>query len=113
MNKIILVGNLTRDPEIRVIEESGKALTKITIAVQRPFRNTNGEKEADFIQVVFFDKRAETVAEFFKKGDPISVSGRLQTRNYEDKDGKRRYITEVVADDFQFIHSRRSNENIG
>jgi single-strand DNA-binding protein len=113
MNKIILVGNLARDPEIRIIEESGKALTKITIAVQRPFRNTNGEKQADFIGVVFFDKRAEAVAEFFKKGDPISISGRLQTRNYEDKEGKRRYSTEVIADAFQFINARRSNENIG
>ena len=113
MNKIILVGNLTRDPEIRVIEESGKPITKITIAVQRPFKNTNGEKEADFIGVVFFDKRAEAVAQYFKKGDPISVSGRLQTRNYEDKEGQRKYVSEVIADDFQFIHTRKSNENIG
>jgi len=113
MNKIILVGNLARDPEIKVIEESGKALTKITIAVNRSFKNTNGEREADFIQVVFFEKKAELVAEFFKKGDPISVSGRLQTKNYEDKEGIRRYMTEVIADDFQFIYGRKSNENIG
>jgi len=113
MNKIILVGNLARDPEIKVIEESGKALTKITIAVNRSFKNTNGEREADFIQVVFFEKKAELVAEFFKKGDPISVSGRLQTKNYEDKEGIRRYMTEGIADDFQFIYGRKSNENIG
>lgn len=113
MNKIILVGNLAKDPEIKVIEESGKALTKIIIAVQRTFKNTDGEREADFIQVTFFDKKAETVAEFLKKGDPISVSGRLQTRNYEDKEGVKKYITEVIADEFQFINGRKSNENIG
>ena len=113
MNKIILVGNLAKDPEVKVIEESGKTLTKIIIAVQRSFKNVEGEREADFIQVTFFDKRAEAVAEFLKKGDPISVSGRLRTGSYEDKEGVKKYTTEVIADEFQFINGKKSNENIG
>ena len=112
MNRIVLVGRLTKDPETKVIEGSDKVVTRFILAVDRLYKNASGEREADFIPVVMWGKRGEIVSEYITKGRMISVSGRLQTGNYEDKDGNRKYIAEVVADEFQFIDSKKSEENI-
>ncbi len=107
MNKIILIGRLTKDPEIKVIEDGGKVFCKFTLAVERRIRGTGGEKKVDFIPIIFWGRKAEIIAEYMTKGKLISVSGRLQTGSYEGKDGNKRYKAEVVAEDFQFIDSKQ------
>lgn len=107
MNRIVLLGRLARDPETKVIEEKEKVVTKIVLAVDRGYKNQNGEREVDFIPVVLWGKRAEIVSQYLTKGNLITVSGRLQTRTYEDKEGKKRYISEVVADEFQFVEGKK------
>ncbi|WP_461207322.1 single-stranded DNA-binding protein [Clostridium sp. DL1XJH146] len=102
MNKVVLVGRLTRDPELKFTPGSGKAVTTFTVAVDRRFKSP-GQPEADFIPVVVWGKQAEATANYMSKGKLISVGGRIQTRNYEAKDGTRRYVTEVVADEVQFL----------
>jgi len=107
MNKIVLIGRLTKDPEITIIEETGKALCKLILAVDRLFKDSNGEKQADFIPIVFWDKKAEIICEYMTKGKMISVSGRLQTSSYEASDGTKRYKAEVIVEDFQFVDSKK------
>ncbi len=111
MNRIILIGRLTKDPDSKVIEETGKTITRFTIAVEREYKNQNGDRDVDFIPVVLWGRKAEVAAEFLKKGSLISVCGRLANRSYEDDQGIRRYVSEVVADSFQFIENRRPEEN--
>jgi len=106
INRVILVGRLTRDPELRYTP-SGVAVTNFTLAVNRTFTNQNGEREADFINVIAWRKLGENVAEYLKKGRLAGVDGRLQTRSYE-KDGRRVYVTEVVAENIQFLDSKGS-----
>jgi single stranded DNA-binding protein (ssb) len=106
MNKVILIGRLTRDPELRFTAGSGSAVTTFTLAVDRNFKNKDGQKEADFINIVVWNKLAEIIANNVTKGKLVAVSGRLQTRTYEGNDGQKKYITEVVADDFQFLEKR-------
>lgn len=103
MNKIILVGRLTKDPEQRVIEDKNRIMVKFILAVDRGFKNAEGEREADFIPVVLWGKRAEVAMEFLKKGSLISICGRLNSRTYEDSQGIRRYVSEVIGDSFNFI----------
>lgn len=112
MNKAILLGRLTRDPEVRYTP-SGKAVAQITLAVDRPFASQSGEKEADFIPVILWGKTAETVGNNFAKGQRILVEGRIQVRNYDAKDGSKRYATEVVADRFDFIEKKNGFEGMG
>ena len=107
MNKIILIGRLTKDPETTVIEETGKVLCKFILAVDRQYKDANGDKQADFIPIVFWGKKAEIINEYMTKGKLISVSGRLQTGSYEASDGTKRYKAEVIAEDFQFIDSKK------
>ncbi|MCP8971226.1 single-stranded DNA-binding protein [Ectobacillus ponti] len=107
MNRVILVGRLTKDPELR-FTPSGVAVATFTLAVNRAFSNQQGEREADFINCVVWRKPAENVANFLKKGSLAGVDGRLQTRNYEGQDGKRVYVTEVVAESVQFLEPRNS-----
>ncbi|EEP9900984.1 single-stranded DNA-binding protein [Listeria monocytogenes] len=102
MNRVMLVGRLTKDPELRYTP-AGVAVATFTLAVNRTFTNQNGEREADFIQCVVWRKPAENVANFLKKGSMAGVDGRIQTRNYEDNDGKRVFVTEVVAESVQFL----------
>ncbi len=102
MNRIILIGNLTRDPELRYTPE-GTSVASFTVAVNRSFVNREGEREADFIPVVVWQKRAETCTEYLMKGSQVAVDGRLQVRNYEDKDGIRRRVAEVVAYRVEFL----------
>ena len=108
MNKAILIGRLTRDPELRTTS-NGISVTSFTIAVDRNFNNQQGEKETDFIPVVAWRKLADTCAKYLAKGRLVAVSGRMQVRSYEGKDGKR-YVTEVVADEVQFLEKAESKE---
>jgi single-strand DNA-binding protein len=108
MNKIILLGRLVKDPELRYTENGDKIYTKFTIAVQRNFRLPDGIREADFIPVKVWGKKAEVIVKYMKKGSLITLSGRLRTGSYEDKEGNRKYIAEVVAEDFKFLENRKS-----
>ncbi|EAD0538185.1 single-stranded DNA-binding protein [Listeria monocytogenes] len=108
MNRVVLVGRLTKDPDLRYTP-AGAAVATFTLAVNRPFKNAQGEQEADFIQCVVWRKPAENVANFLKKGSMAGVDGRIQTRNYEDNDGKRVFVTEVVAESVQFLDSKNNN----
>lgn len=102
MNNVSLIGRLTKDPELRYTA-NGVANTNFTLAVDRNFKNAEGEREADFISCVAWRKLAETIAHNLSKGRRIGVTGRIQTRNYEDKDGVRRYVTEVVVNQMDFL----------
>ena len=105
LNRVVLVGRLTRDPELRYTG-SGVAVANGNIACNRPFKNQNGENEADFINFVVWKKAAENLANYMKKGSQIGIDGRIQTRSYEDKNGNMQYVTEVVADSIQFLESK-------
>lgn len=102
MNRVDLIGRLTRDPELRFAAGTGTAIGTFCIAVDRKFKNKTGEKEADFINIVVFGKVAENVADKLTKGRLVGVCGRIQTSTYES-DGQKRYKTEVVADEVQFL----------
>lgn len=109
MNKTFLIGRLTKDPELRYTE-SNKAIANFTVAIDRQYTNSQGEKETDFINIVTFQKQAENVKKYVSKGSQVAVDGRIQTRNYEDKDGKRIYVTEVIADRVQFLDTKSVKE---
>jgi len=102
MNKTVLIGRLTKDPEIRYLT-SGTAVTTFTLAVSRNFANQQGDKQADFIPIVVWRNLAENCAKYLAKGRLVAVLGRIQTRSYDGKDGQKRYATEVVADEVQFL----------
>ncbi|MBA9028065.1 MULTISPECIES: single-stranded DNA-binding protein [Bacillaceae] len=108
MNRVVLVGRLTKDPELRYTP-NGVPVATFTLAVNRPFSNQQGEREADFINCVVWRKPAENVANFLKKGSLAGVDGRVQTRNYEGQDGKRVYVTEIQAESVQFLEPRSSS----
>jgi len=109
LNRVVLVGRLTRDPELRYTP-NGVAVANFTLAVNRPFTNQEGNQDADFINCVVWRKPAENLANYMKKGNQIGVDGRIQTRTYDDKDGKKVYVTEVVADSVQFLESRQKEK---
>jgi len=104
LNRVILIGRLTKDPELRYTP-SGVAVTQFTLAVDRPFTSQGGEREADFINIVTWRQLAETCANYLRKGRLTAVEGRIQVRNYENNEGKRVYVTEVVADNVRFLES--------
>ena len=109
MNKVILIGRLTRDPELRTTT-SGTATTSFSIAVDRPFVNQQtGQREADVINCVAWRKQAENISRYCFKGTQVAVEGRIQTRNYDAQDGTKRYVTEVVCDNVTFLGSKNSN----
>ncbi|MBK1810302.1 single-stranded DNA-binding protein [Clostridium sp. YIM B02505] len=108
MNKIVLLGRLIRDPELRIVEDSEKIYTKFIIAVERNFKSSDGERKSDLIPVTLWGRKAEVVCKYMKKGSIISLSGRLRTGSYEDKDGNKKYIAEVVAEDFRFVGHRKN-----
>lgn len=107
INNVTLQGKLGKDIDLKYTQ-SGKAVSTTSIAVDRDFKNANGEKETDWVNIVFWGKTAETVANYFRKGDEILVVGRIQTRSYEDNSESRKYVTEVVADKFSFTTGRKS-----
>lgn len=112
INRTILVGRLTKDPEFRTTQ-SGVSVTTFTLAVNRTFTNAQGEKEADFINCVTFRKQAENVNNYLSKGSLAGVDGRLQSRSYENNEGKRIFVTEVVADSVQFLEPKgNNNQNV-
>ena len=111
MNRVNLIGRLTKDPELRFTPGTGMAVSTFTIAIDRRKANKDGKKEADFIPIVVWGKQGESVANYMSKGRLIGISGRIQTRNYEGKDGIRRYVTEIVADEVQFLDYKNSSSN--
>jgi len=110
MNKAFLIGRLTRDPELRY-SSNNAPIVNFTIAIDRQYTNSEGQRDTDFINIVAFQKQAENISKYVSKGSLVAVDGRIQTRNYEDKDGKRVYVTEVVADRVQFLDTKNSNSN--
>lgn len=115
LNRVVLVGRLTKDPELRYTP-NGAAVATFTLAVNRTFTNQSGEREADFINCVTWRRQAENVANFLKKGSLAGVDGRLQTRNYENQQGQRVFVTEVQAESVQFLEPKAAggtNQNPG
>lgn len=114
INRVVLVGRLTKDPELKYTQ-SGIAVVRFTLAVNRPFKNQQGENEADFINCVAWRKQAENTANFLKKGSLAGIDGRIQTSSFEGKDGNRVFMTEVVADSVQFLEpkSAQNSQNSG
>ncbi|MHC1684974.1 MAG: single-stranded DNA-binding protein [Clostridiaceae bacterium] len=103
MNKVVLIGRLVRDPELKFTPGTGTAVTNFTMAVDRKVFSKDAKKEADFIPVIVWGKQAESVANYVSKGKLIGVSGRIQTRSYDAKDGSKRFVTEIVAEEVQFL----------
>ncbi|MHA2915533.1 single-stranded DNA-binding protein [Staphylococcus epidermidis] len=110
LNRVVLVGRLTKDPEFRTTP-SGVEVTTFTLAVNRTFKNKNGEREADFINIVVFRQQAENVNNYLSKGSLAGVDGRIQSRSYDNNEGRRVFVTEVVADNVQFLDSGNKNNN--
>lgn len=110
MNRILMIGRTTAKPELRYTQ-SGVGVVNFTLAVDRKFRNENGDFDADFISCVAFRKTAETIAEYIEKGDLLGVEGRIQTRNYENQNGQKVYVTEVVVDQIDFLQPRKEKTN--
>ncbi|MDD6421206.1 single-stranded DNA-binding protein [Lactobacillus delbrueckii] len=110
INNVVLVGRLTRDPELRTTG-SGISVATFTLAVDRQFTNASGQREADFISCVIWRKAAENFCNFTSKGSLVGIQGRIQTRNYDNKDGQRVYVTEVLVDNFSLLESRRERES--
>lgn len=108
MNKIILLGRLTREPEVRTTP-TGKTVVVFSLAVDRPYKGRDGKTEADFINIVTWNKTAELVGTYVHKGERLLVEGRLQIRSYDGKDGQKHYVTEVIADRVEFIEKRNSS----
>jgi single-strand DNA-binding protein len=110
INRVVLTGNLTKDPELKTTQ-SGLSVVQFVIGVQRQFARKDGEREADFISCVAWRKTAKNIARYFKKGQLIGIDGRVQTRSYDDKNGQRVYVTEVVVDNFAFLSSQKGQGN--
>ena len=111
MNKVFLIGRLTRDPELRYTS-SNLPVATFSLAVNRNFTSQSGEREADFINIVVWRKQAENVKNYLSQGSQVAIDGRLQTRTYDGEDGKKRYITEVIADNVQFLDSKGNRDSL-
>ncbi|MFA5881461.1 MAG: single-stranded DNA-binding protein [Eubacteriales bacterium] len=110
LNRIVLIGRLTKDPELRYTP-NGKAVAGFTLAVDRPFKNQQGERETDFINIVVWGSQAENCANYLSKGKLAAVDGRLQIRTFDGQDGQRRWVTEVVADNVRFLSPKGGSES--
>ena len=108
MNKVILIGRLARDPEMRTTA-SGTSVTRFTVAVSRPFTGNGGERGTDFISCIAWRRQAENIAKYCNKGSQIAVEGRIQTGSYDGQDGSKRYTTDIVADNVTFLGSRNND----
>ncbi len=106
LNQVVLIGRLTHDPELRYTASGGVAVTTFSLAVDRPFTNQQGERDTDFIKIVTWRKQAENCASYLKKGSLAAVSGRLQIRSFEDNEGVKRKIAEVVSDNVRFLDKK-------
>lgn len=109
MNKVVLMGRLTKDPETRYTQTNNIQVTSFTLAVNRRFTK-DGEQQADFINIVTWNKTAEFVSKYFRKGQQVGVIGRIQTRNYDDDKGVKHYITEVIAEEVYFADSKKEGQ---
>lgn len=107
MNKVILMGRLTKDPEVRYTQTNNTLVASFSLAVNRRFAKQGEERQADFVNIVAWSKTGEFCSKYFKKGQQVGVIGRIQTRNWEDDQGQRHYITEVVAEEAYFADSKR------
>ena len=112
MNKVILIGRITKDPELRKTP-TDVSVVQFTIAVNRAFQQQNGERQADFINCIAWRNQAENLAKYIKKGGQIAVEGSIQTRSYDDQNGVRRFVTEVVCSQITFLESRRQDSGYG
>ncbi|MCA0988784.1 MULTISPECIES: single-stranded DNA-binding protein [Bacillales] len=112
LNRVVLVGRLTKDPELRYTP-SGVAVANFTLAVNRPFTNQQGDREADFINIVVWRRQAENAANFLKKGSLAGVDGRVQTRSYDNSQGQRVFVTEVMAESVQFLEPKGASQGGG
>ena len=110
MNKVILMGRLTRDPEVRYTQTNNTMVATFSLAVNRRFVRQGEERQADFINIVAWGKTAEFCSKYFRKGQQVGVIGRIQTRTYDDAQGQKRYITEVVAEEVYFADSKRDGD---
>lgn len=110
LNQVVLIGRLTHDPELRYTAGSGVPVATFSLAVNRPFTNQQGERDADFIKIVTWRKQAENCANYLKKGSMAAVTGRLQVRSYEDNEGIKRKVAEVVADNVTFLERSRGSD---
>ena len=110
MNKVILIGRLARDPEMRTTS-SGISMTRFTIAVSRPFNTNEGNQQTDFISCITWRRQAENVAKYCSKGSQVAVEGRIQVGSYDAQDGTKRYTTDVVCDNVTFLGSKATNSN--
>ena len=110
MNKVVLLGRLTKDPEMRTTQ-NGKSVCSFTVAVDRRFVNAQGNREADFLPCVAWDKTAEFIGKHFCKGRKIAVSGSIQTRNYQAQDGSKRFVTEIMVDEVDFADSKADGQS--
>ncbi len=108
LNKVLLMGRLTRDPEVRYTQNNNTMVCSFSLAVNRRFKQ-EGQPDADFINIVAWNKTAEFVAKYFTKGQQVAVVGRIQTRNYDNSEGKKIYVTEVVAEEAHFADSKKDN----
>ena len=111
MNKVILMGRLTRDPEVRYTQTNNKLVASFSLAVNRRFARQGEERQADFINVVAWDKTGEFCSKYFKKGQQVGVIGRIQTRNWDDEQGQKHYVTEVIAEETYFADSKRDSDS--
>lgn len=107
MNKVILLGRLTKDVELRYTQTTNTAVASFSIAVNRKFTKEGEEQQADFFNIVSWNKLAETTSKYLKKGSQVLIIGRLQNRNWEDEQGKKHYVTEVVAEELEFVESKK------
>lgn len=112
MNKCFLIGNLTKDPELKTTT-TGTSVCNFTLAVTRRFSNQQGEREADFLPIVVWRAQAENCAKYLRKGSQIAVVGTIQTRSYETQDGSRRYVTEIIGDEVKFLNRIAGREDGG
>ena len=110
MNKVVLMGRLTRDPEVRYTQTNNTLVASFSLAVNRRFARQGEERQADFINVVAWSKTGEFCSKYFKKGQQVGVVGRIQTRNWDDDQGQKHYVTEVVAEEAYFADSKRDGE---
>ena len=111
MNKVILIGRVTKDIELKTTT-SGKSVASFTLAVNKERKNADGNYDADFISCVAYGQQAETISKYVGKGDKFGVFGRINTRNYEKQDGSKVYITEVIADSFEFLESKKDKPSM-
>ena len=110
MNKVVLMGRLTKDPETRYTQTNNTLVASFTLAINRRFARQGEERQADFIPIVAWNKTGEFCSKYFKKGQQVGIIGRIQTRNWDDEQGQKHYVTEVIAEEAYFADSRRDGE---